>query len=673
MIKTWEKQQRIIKIALLLFSAIFIGNKVLFAQDKLPIKFGSVSLTDFDLPKSNAIDSNSNAVIVADIGSTEFVGNKHNWYSYVFKKNIRIKILNKKAYDLATVKIRMYEEEDWIDKIEDFHASTYNVEDGKVVETRLNEKEIFTEKIRKYVNEKKFTMPNVKEGSILEYSYTITSFFYNDLPSWSFQNLNYPCLYSSFKISIPQMLQYLILRQGVDSFYSSKSEQAYKNILMNDVNVSSVMYNRKWIMKDVPAFKNETYINYATDYLNKLEFVLAQTNNGRDVRSIATDWRAAEDKLLNIKRFGTSIKVEYAGNLYNTMKNNCLVDGDALDAAKSIYSYIKNNFTCIPNDDIYIDDLYEVNKLRKGNVSELNMLLIALLRQRGINVDPVILSTKEFGSHPITYPVLQKMNYVIAMMRIGNDTLYLDASKPLLGFGKLPLSCYNGHAEIIDEKHSGSLFFNCSAIKEQNITSVIIVNDENGNGSSGSFQSALGYFGSYDVRNIIKVSGEKEYLKNIQLNYGSDIEITNLQIDSLKQLENPIKINYDFNYKQANVDDIIYFNPVISGNYKENPFKAAERKYPIEMPYPIDDLYVLNMEIPKGYKVDELPKSIKIAFNGIDGYFEYNIQKEENLVQLRSHIKLRQAVFAAENYNNLRSFFAYIVKKQSEQIVFKKI
>jgi hypothetical protein len=41
-------------------------------------------------------------------------------------------------------------------------------------------------------------------------------------------------------------------------------------------------------------------------------------------------------------------------------------------------------------------------------------------------------------------------------------------------------------------------------------------------------------------------------------------------------------------------------------------------------------------------------------------------------VQLRSHIKLNSATFAADDYNSLRDFFAYVIKKQAEQIVFKK-
>jgi hypothetical protein len=86
----------------------------------------------------------------------------------------------------------------------------------------------------------------------------------------------------------------------------------------------------------------------------------------------------------------------------------------------------------------------------------------------------------------------------------------------------------------------------------------------------------------------------------------------------------------------------------------------------------VDETYELTMDIPKGYKVEELPASVKVNFNGNDGFFEYTIQKDEFLIQLRSHLKLKQAIFEPADYNSLRDFFAYVVKKESEQIVFKK-
>jgi len=81
----------------------------------------------------------------------------------------------------------------------------------------------------------------------------------------------------------------------------------------------------------------------------------------------------------------------------------------------------------------------------------------------------------------------------------------------------------------------------------------------------------------------------------------------------------------------------------------------------------------MNMEIPEGYAIDELPKSTRVKYNDDEGMFEYILQEGSGMIQLRYRVQLNKAVFPPEEYENLRSFFAYIVSKQSEQIVFKKV
>jgi len=147
---------------------------------------------------------------------------------------------------------------------------------------------------------------------------------------------------------------------------------------------------------------------------------------------------------------------------------------------------------------------------------------------------------------------------------------------------------------------------------------------------------------------------------------------SNLELDSLKQPDMPLAVAYDLKITPDPATDVFYFNPMLSEGYKENPFKAAERVYPVEMGGTMDETYVLNMEVPEGYVVDELPKSAKVLYNDDEGFFEYLVVKGSEGIQFRSRLQLKKANFKPEDYNTLREFFGFIVKKESEQIVFKK-
>jgi hypothetical protein len=111
---------------------------------------------------------------------------------------------------------------------------------------------------------------------------------------------------------------------------------------------------------------------------------------------------------------------------------------------------------------------------------------------------------------------------------------------------------------------------------------------------------------------------------------------------------------------------------MLSEGWKENPFAAAVRHYPIEMPYKIDELFVLQMDIPKGYEVEEVPKGARIKLNESDGTYDYGFLQDGETVQFRSRLVLKRTYFLPEDYQNLRDFFALVVKKQGEVVVFRK-
>jgi hypothetical protein len=657
-----------VKILSKLLPAILFSIPV-FGQDKIDLRFGNISPNDFALETSPVIDSNTNAVILSESGSTNFIGNENHWFSYVYKKQVRIKIINDKALDVATVKIYLYGRGDKKDKLTDLKATTYTMEDSKIVTTKLSQTDIFEDKLSGNTSITKFTLPSAKAGSIIEYSYTITSYRYPDIPTWFFQH-RYPCLYSEYKVIFPAALRFVTVRYGMDPFLTNKSSTVKNNhYYMADLTLTSNDIMDLWAMKEIPAFKPESFINSPVDYLDKIEFVLAQTYNGEDIRDHGTTWESVTNGLLSEEDFGMAIDKDNSSNLFNTADKVTSHSINLAESAHQLFYYVRDNFACIPDDDIFLgDDLYTVNKKKKGSVADLNMLLIALLRQKGIPADPVILSTRDYGKNFADYPRLDKMNYVICMIRLGSDTVFLDASRPDLAFGNLSLECYNGHARLIST-NGKSIYFLPEKIKEQKSTGVIIVNDQGGN-LEGTVNTTVGFFGSEEIRQEIKSSGREKYFDHIKSGFTNEFSISNMKVDSLQSPEFPTTLH--FNIKFPVSGDIIYFDPVVGSDYSKNPFDAVERKYPVTLPYPIDKIYLLSMEIPNGYTVDELPKSARVSYNGDEGFFEYLIQKEDNRIQFRSRIKLNETGFSAEDYTSLRDFFAFVIKKYAEQIVFKR-
>ncbi len=652
---------------------------VVKAQDKSPVKFGKVEPADFDV-KIN-FDSGAGAIVIADIGITKFEGSNKASFSLIYKRTKRIKIINKTAFDAATEKIyTYYQQGGGEEKLVDLKGYTYNLENGKVVTTKLDNGSIFKEKLDKNYFVQKFTLPAVKEGSIIEYTYTVNSDYIFNLRSWDFQT-EYPCMWTEYQVEIPDFFRYAILTQGYNEMYINKSDSYSANFRVTipggtdrneQVSLDGVVKTNRWVMRNIPALREERYTTSIKNYISRIEFQLASVQYpDQPYQDMMGNWALLSEKLNKSENFGESIS-KNNGWMTDDIKAAVGTSKDKLEKAKKIFAYVRDNFTCDDHSEIYLaTNLKDVFKNHKGSVADINLLLTAMMRHEDINAYPVLLSTRSHGFTSEIYPLLQRFNYVVTALEIDNAFYYLDASVPYNAFGKLPIPCYNGHARIIGKNDALPVYFVTDSLKEQKLTSVIIVNGEKG-GMSGSCKAHPGYYESQSIREQVGKSGSEDFVKSLKPSFGFETEISNFGIDSLKQMEMPVWMHYDFTFSPGKGDDIIYFNPMLTEGFKSNPFKSDDRKYPVEMPYASDETYLLTMDIPEGYVVDELPKSTKVKFNDEDGYFEYLVVKSETGIQLRSRVIFNKATFLPEEYSSLRDFFAYIVKKQSEQIVFKK-
>ncbi len=665
------------KLYFLCFGLLFFSVNP-FAQEKSNVKFGNVSEKDFST-KIYSIDSNASAVVIADIGYSAIEGNTKGWFSLVYRHFKRLHIINKNGYDAANVSISLYADGDAEEELNKLKAVTYNLENGKVVETKLDVKaSVFKDKISKNRVVKKFTFPNVKEGSIIEYEYTITSDFLQNLQPWEFQGA-YPRLWSEYNLALPEFLGYVFLTRGYKKYdINDKKLRSESYTILDSRGIgASERYqftanvtDNRWVMKNVPALKEESFTSTIDNHIAKIEFQLSEYRQPLTYRNIMGSWPKLANDLMEADFFGKPVTKDN-GWLKDIVKP--LIEGvnGNKEKAHKIFSYVRDNFTCTNHSDLFAEQtLKNLEKSKSGTVAEINLLLTAMLRYADIEADPVILSTRSNGMTYPLYPLITQYNYVIARTVIDGKTFYLDASEPRLGFGHLPVRCYNGHGRVIN-KTADAIELESDSLMERKNTTVFVVNDEKGN-IVGSMLQNPGYYESFNLRERIKEKGKEQLITDIKKAFGTEILVSKFELDSLDKYEEVMGIKYDFDFT-GEKEDIIYLNPMFGEGYKENPFKSAERLYPVEMPYGFDETYTLQMDVPSGYEVDELPKSMVVKLNEEnEGMFEYRISQSGSGISFRSRIRISRAYFMPEEYEMLREFFNLVVKKQAEQIVFKK-
>ncbi|HEY4335864.1 MAG TPA: DUF3857 domain-containing protein [Puia sp.] len=672
--------QHRLAIAMLFLSSITLPAVAQEKIGKIPVRFGKVTPEDFNV-NTATLDSAADAVVIADFGTTSFEGDNKGWFSLVFKHSKRIKIIRKQGFEAATINIPVYISGKTVERIESLRAATYNLEDGKVVETRLDDKSVFTDNVSKHWQHKKFTLPALKEGSIIEYSYTQSSPFLFNLQPWTFQGI-YPCLWSEYQVDMPTFFQYVTLSHGFLPMSGGVTDTRHVNFNMvvpggadrdEKFTYDDDVVTRRWVMRNIPAMKEEAFTTTLYNYLSRVEFQL-RGYNFRNVapKDIMGSWQSSSEALLKEEDFGADLDRNNSW-LDDSLKLITKGAANPREKAGKIYNWVRDNFTCTSHHELYISNPIRTTwKNRNGNEADVNLLLLAMLRHEKIEADPVILSTRTNGFTNAIYPLLSEYNYVVDQVTIDAVPFYLDASESWLAFGKLPGRCYNGPARIVNKERPSMVVLDPDSLTETKMTMAMILKAEKGSGLIAHITSTPGFDEACDLRESVRTDGQQALMKKIQTAYTGEMTPSNLEIDSLKQPEQPLQIGYDVTIAPEAGSDLFYFNPMMAEAYKSNPFKAADRNYPVEMPHSMDEIYSLTMEIPDGYVVDELPKSAKVTYNDNEGFFEYLVVQSGDNVQMRSRVRLKKATFKSDDYASLREFFAFVVKKQSEQIVFKK-
>jgi Domain of Unknown Function with PDB structure (DUF3857) len=668
------------------FSTIF--SLSLFAQDA-PIKFGKIDIADLQM-KSYPKDTSAEAVVLGDVGRAYFEYSQNNGFQVVYERHRRVKILKKSGYNWATIKVGLYvtKNNNGKEELYDLKGVTYNLENGQIVKDKLEKESIFTDKADDNHTVKRFAFSKVKEGSIIEYSYKIRSDFYYNFRDWTFQSA-IPVAWSEFSVAVPEYFTYRQIQQGYERMIINEAKNGQvsyllhipgafsdaSNTIRSAATSESVSINTKefrWAMKDLPAIREEPFMTTIDDYVSKIEFELSSSQfPGSNYKSYSESWESLNTRLMEHEYFGLQLnRSGYLKEMVSTIKAS---SKDTLAQIGMAYNLVKQAMTWNERETFYVETtLKKAFDAKTGNVADINLLLVVLLRELGYDANPVILSTRDNGRVLDSYVLLSRFNYVIAHVDMGGKDLLLDATAMQTPVGILPMRCLNGQGRLIGKNNTRWVNLQSSYKNAETIIGNFELNTD-GTAKGNLAIAHVGYNNIRERRKFVK-EGKEKYIEEYKK------KATNWQIDKT-ELENLDDVTNSFVRKHdLTVSDLatvagerIYFNPIMYNPQKENPFKNPERKFPVDFGALIEETTIANYNIPEGYVVEEMPKSAKIALPDDGGRFTYIIGiSAEGKISISSKVSLKKTMYFAEEYETLRKFYDQIVQKHAEQIVLKK-
>lgn len=657
-----------------LFTTILLGFCTIccFAQEtalKVNNKMGKPTTEEFNLTIYEP-EPEAEAVVLYDETDADY-----RWgiddFRINYSRKTRIKVLKEEGIDYANVTLMLFENStnrSRKEAISGLKAFAYNVENGKVVKTKMDKDQIFRERINDNYVQLKFTIPQVKVGTIIEYEYDLISDFYYQLESWDAQ-WKIPVLYTEYEIGIPEFFLF-----DVDVKGSHILKREDKAINMNFTAYGDILScsgnNIKLIGEQIPSIKPDKFIWCIDNYRTLVDFELRGIEiPGAVYRYFTQTWDDIDAALLEDEDFGGRLKMN--NPFKEEMKLLPLNETTEIEEKICmIHELLQSKLKWNEKYALGGRNARQILKDGTGSNADLNFIFISMLKDAGITATPAIMSRRDMPMLPNFYPSLEKLNtFVVAIANSDSTLIFYDSSNRYGYLNSLPEILLTDRARVLGYPN---LWINLKQIGNNTIkTSITAQITPEGKIIANRVGSFSGLHAAKIRESYLTAEDSLAYIQAFKESIG--MEIKKYQIEGVNDYTPNIQEHMDFEIDCEMNGNLMYINPLIFTHVDESPFTQTERKLPIEFPHTDQINLLVTYTLPEGYVVDELPKSTRIETTDKELYAYYYVAQNNNQIIIRYNFKQSKLLFTPNQYAELKHFWELLADLNNSRIVIKKL
>ena len=514
------------------------------------------------------------------------------------------------------------------ESVEDIKATAFNLEGGKVVKTSLKKSDIVKKKIDDQNYQVEFTVPNVKEGTVIEYEYNIHSQLFWELRDW-YAQCEIPVAYAKLDMNIPSYLIFNIEDHGIQrlTYTCTLGSMKFKIVsdpLSNPMTVNTNHY--VYIGRDLKGLPKDDYVWSAQDYWAGITAELKQYRlPGMSQMDYAKTWEQIDEMVLGSDDLGMHL------NDHSPLASDLKAAGiegiaDPRERAAAVYKLVMGKVKWNGKYELSPALTSETLKKGSGSNADINLLLMQSLHDVGLTAAPVLLRTRDLGQLPYNFPSVSKLStYIVGVIMPSGGNIYLDVSNKNGLPNMLPDVMLVERARLVQKGKKGEWVNLQNVSKSENTTSIEATLSADGTLS-----------GKQTTNNKMGETVESVYNKKGQVTDGR-ISICPFP------------------------DKMI-----------ENPFTAETRKMPVEFPCISSDRTIINITLPEGYVVEGEPRNTTITTpdKGIEGRVLTILT--DGRVQMSCQVSIKKISHSEKNYAELRQIFDMLSKYTSEPLTIKK-
>lgn len=620
-------------------------------------RFGKVSEEELRMERYEK-DPDANAVVLYEETSIHYlVGNQLSLIRDYF---VRIKVFKSDGADVANVELPyIFQHENYAN----LDAVAYNLVDGKIVKSPMRRQYLFREQVDGDHWLLKFSIPEVREGTVIEYRYSMNSDFVTSIDPVILQH-GIPAARTKVRVMIPEYFRFNVNLKGYLPI------EMREDVITGTISGTNYHFNEREIAADgvdIPALKREPFVWDLDEFRSMITFELSQLALPNTmVRNFSASWKDVNESLAKSK-FNDYLHINnpFRDEVEAIRARNLPQRETLHEILRTVQSHMKWNHIY----NLFGDSPREAADKGEGSSSEINFVLAAALRDAGFKVDPILLNPRFAGRLPQVYATIDGIHTFILRVTLADGSFaYLDGTNPHADVDLLPKELLVDRARVYGvDNESGWCDLSHLAPSSTNINMIIEMRDDRSLHAQVveryTNQAALETSTEYD-----EAQSEEKYIEKLEKQH--EIRIEELKINGTGT---PVVTQeYTMVKKADEVGDLIYLNATIIPFLSDNPFKSAVRNYPVEFDLPRTYNILGSIRLPEGYVVEELPRAASFnAFGGDIACF-YMIRAADGVLQFNMRFTQKRIIFLPEEYADLQAMFGAVAELCNRKIVLRK-
>lgn len=647
------------KILLLLLLPIL--SNIATAQEDY--KFGKITRHELEMSSYDKAPDAEAVILYQDT----YIWYDMNLYKLICDYKFRIKILKPEGASYADVTIPYMESGNAKEGVSGLDAAAYNLTDGDIVKTPLKKQYVSTQEVSKGRYVMKFSIPDVKAGTVIEYKYRKTSDYVGYIPNLEFQH-SIPVVYSISTARIPEFYRFHIMSKGFLPI-DIKETESTGTILANQSN-GRLDYKIRDIlceMRDVPALKEEPFIWDLDDFRSMLKFELSSVAMPYQMVEQYTNKWSDVNKTLSEMDFGTHLRIS---NPYKKETEAIVAQySDQTERLRAILQLVRSKITWNKSYRLFSNGPRAAADKGEGSSADINFILNAAIKGAGFKTTPILLNPRQYGRLSRTHASIDDINTFIIRVTLADEKYaYLDGADPYSDIDVLSTSLLVDRARIYGADDQDGWVDLTTLTQSKTLVSMIFKMDENGV-LTGKLYSNFTNQAAREVNIKYKNARSKEeYIE--QLEKEDNIKIDSLEVNGLGTTN--VSRESTIQIKGNNTENYIYLNVTGMSFMSKNMLNSQTRLLPVE--FPNAETYNLRcvIELPEGYTVEEIPKNIMLTTCEDGVQCKYIAQIKYPYILTNLTFTMNRIIYPTIEYADLSAFFGKVAELSNSMIVIKK-